>query len=372
VLAIGNDERRARLVRRHLLSPAVRASTVSEVADAVVALHSTDPVTVFLSILARSTGLTPDAIERELYDARTIVRMLGMRRTLFVVPRALRPIVQAACTDEIAARERARLEGWLAAAPGIEDPARFVDEAQEQAVAVVAARGELATAEVARVAPALATKVRLGSGRWAIEQSVAARVLPLAAAHGRLLRARPRGSWISSQYRWADPEAWLGERQPAAGRDEARAELIRRWLGAFGPGTELDLRWWEVELEGGRGFVLPDDEEREPLPPSAALLPALDPTPMGWKERRWFLGDHERTLFDSNGNIGPTVWWHGRIVGGWAQRPDGKIAVRLLEDVGEEASAAVDVEAARLVEWLGDVRVTTRFATPLERELVAR
>ncbi|MDQ4125852.1 MAG: winged helix DNA-binding domain-containing protein, partial [Actinomycetota bacterium] len=78
---------------------------------------------------------------------------------------------------------------------------------------------------------------------------------------------------------------------------------------------------------------------------------------------------HRAALFDRNGNAGPTVWWDGRVVGGWAQHPGGEVVVRLLEDTGVEAAAAVAEEAARLEEWLGDVRVTPRFRTPLEKEL---
>ena len=92
---------------------------------------------------------------------------------------------------------------------------------------------------------------------------------------------------------------------------------------------------------------------------------------MGWSERRWFLGDHAAMLIDRNGNAGPTVWWNERVVGGWAQRRDGEIVQRLLEDVGSEAAAAVEREAKRLGRWLGTVRVTPRFGAPLERELVA-
>jgi hypothetical protein len=57
------------------------------------------------------------------------------------------------------------------------------------------------------------------------------------------------------------------------------------------------------------------------------------------------------------------------IISHLAQRPDGEVAFRLLEDVGAEVEAAIEVETGRLSEWLGDVRVTPRFRTPLEREL---
>jgi len=94
---------------------------------------------------------------------------------------------------------------------------------------------------------------------------------------------------------------------------------------------------------------------------------------MGWSQRGWFLGDHGPELFDRSGNAAPTVWWDGRVVGGWAQRKDGEIVFRLLEDVGADAARAVEAEAARLATWLGDVRLTprTRTRTPLEAELVA-
>lgn len=98
-----------------------------------------------------------------------------------------------------------------------------------------------------------------------------------------------------------------------------------------------DLKWWtgwtvgllkrafaqldtvEVQLDGGEvGLVLAGDEEPvAPPEPWVALLPGLDPAPMAWKSRAWYLGEHRERL-----------------------RP-----------------------------WLGDLRVTPRFRTPLEREL---
>ena len=92
---------------------------------------------------------------------------------------------------------------------------------------------------------------------------------------------------------------------------------------------------------------------------------------MGWQARDWFLGQHRAALFDRTGNIGPTVWWEGRVVGGWAQRASGEIVLRLLEDIGADGAAAVSGQAARLEAWLGANRVTPRFRTPLERELSA-
>jgi hypothetical protein len=357
----------------------------------MVVLHSTDAVTVFLSVHARTEGVLPADIERELYDERTLVRMPGMRRTLFVVPRDLVPVVQAACTRTIAARERRKLEQWIAENEVSARPGAWLTRASTAALSALESQGEAFTSDLARTVPILATRLRLGAGtRFEATASAAARVLPVLAMEGRVFRGRPRGTWISPQYRWVPATAWLGGEVEEPDPAVAQAELLRRWLASFGPGTETDIRWWtgwtarearaalaavphaEVEVDGATGYVLADDLEATDAPePSAALLPTLDPTTMGWKERDWYLGPHGATLFDSNGNAGPTVWWEGRVVGGWAQRRDGEIVFRLLEDVGAEAVRAAETEVARMADWLGTVRFSPGFLPPFQRELAA-
>ena len=130
-----------------------------------------------------------------------------------------------------------------------------------------------------------------------------------------------------------------------------------------------DLRAVEVDLNGQRGYLLPDDvETAEPIDPWPALLPPLDPTTMGWFERDWYLGPYKRQLFDTSGNAGPTAWWDGRIVGGWRQTDSGEVVLDLLENIGAEATRALEQEAARLTDWFGGTRALPRFPSPLSRE----
>jgi hypothetical protein len=357
----------------------------------VVALHSTDPATVYLSVHARTSEITPADIERELYVDRIVVRMLGMRRTLFVVPRELVPIVHAACTRTIAARERRRLEQMVAVSGISKQPAVWVRRAMAAALHAVEEGGEAFTSDVTSAVPMLAKRIRAGAGtRWETTQSAGSRILPQLAMEGKLNRGRPRGAWTNGQYRWVPTTDWLDEEIVAIDPATARRELLGRWLAAFGPGTETDLRWWTgwtsretraaleavphvaVDLGGSKGYVLENDLERTAiLGPWAALLPTLDPTTMGWKDRDWYVGPHAPLLFDSNGNAGPTVWWDGRVVGGWSQRRDGEIRYRLLEDVGEDAESAIEAEAARLQEWLGETRLSPGFLPPFQRSLSA-
>lgn len=380
---VTDAERRARLgSRHHLASPAPAPDTA---ADAVVALHSTDPATVFLSTWARVQGFVRADLEDALYTDGTLVRMHAMRRTLWVTTTARSSVLDAACAQDIAAKERARIGGFLEGSGHTDDGPAWLDALAPKVLAALEARGEATTSELAEDVDELGLRMILSPGkRYEQEVAVASRVLLLMGMQGLIVRGRASGSWLSSQYRW----------RPAPGADEptsetAVAELVRAWLRAFGPGRLDDIKWWtgwtvrktraalaaveavEVTLDDdGTGYLLPDDVDPVDEPePWVALLPGLDPTTMGWKERAWYLGPHKPTLFDTNGNAGPTVWCDGRVVGGWGQRPDGEVVTKLLEDPGAEATTSIAAEADRLTSWLDGTRITPRFRTPLEREL---
>ena len=387
VRTIGDEERRARLgVRHHLARPTTSAERA---AGDLVGLHSSDPVSVFLSAWARVEGFEPEHLERELYDRRSLVRMLGMRRTLFVVPTDLAGVMDEACTKALLPGQRKRLISMLAEQAVTDEAEAWLDDVSRRTLAALEARGEASARELTADVPELATKLTFGEGKtWGGTIGLSTRVLFLLATAGLIVRARPLGRWTSGQYRWAPTDRWIEGGLPAVPHDEACAELLRRWLRAFGPATTTDVRWWtgwtagltastlaaieavEVALEQGSGWVLPDDLEPVATPePWVALLPALDATVMGWKQRDWYLGPHAGALFDRNGNAGPTVWADGRVVGGWGQADDGEVVTRLLEPVGRDTTAAIDAARARLTGWLGDVRIRPRFRTPLEREL---
>jgi len=387
---IGIEERRARLGLRHHLAGTARAGVV-EVARDLVGLHATDPATVYLAARARTLDPGVAGVEQALYEDRALVRILGMRRTMFVEPVELMGVVQAACTDAIAVQQRRLLVDLVGRAGLADDPPDWIEEVEKVAVRALEARGGATAAELAKDDPRLAQQIVLAEGKpYEGRQSVVSRILLLLAAEGRIVRGRPRGSWVSGQYRWSVVDAWLPDGVPPWSLREAQAELVRRWLRGFGPATIADLKWWtglpmgqvrravaetgavEVDLDGTPGLVLPDDLDPVPAPePWVALLPALDPTTMGWAGRDFYLGPHRPALFDRNGNAGPTIWLDGHVVGGWAQRATGEVVLRLLEDVGADATAAIEAEVARLTAWLTPLRVTPRFRTPLERELIA-
>jgi len=385
------EQRRRRMVRRHCLDGS--APDALAAVTAVTAFHSSDPVTPYLGVRARMEGFTTGRLDDLLWERRTLWRLHAMRRTLFLVPAAAAPDFLGGASAGVARREHERVVGWLAADMGEGKARRWLETAKQEVVGFLESEGgEWRVQDLTEALPSIGRTVRVGGGKWATDTPVSSRLLYLLGMEGRVVRTRPAGSWRSSQYRWAATSVWFGS-MPQIGDPAAhRAEIVRMYLRSFGPATTGDIRWWTgwtardckaaldaveattVELDDGeQGWVLGGDTEEDGPPTDAvAFLPGLDPTPMGWKHRDWFLGPHGDQLFDDAGNIGPSIWLGGRIVGGWAQTADGKVVYELLEEVDGRDADRVAEEAARLEEWLGGEVASVRFRTPLERRLSGR
>lgn len=364
----------------------------------LVVMHSTDPATPYLGIRARVTGVNLDDIDRSLYVDRTLWRLHAMRRTLWIATLADAPVVLAGAARAVADKERRRVERFVEAS-GIDAAPAFLADLEGRILAALDVAGTpMSTTALNDRVGGMRTPVLLGSGKWAQEQPVGPRLLYVMAMEGTIVRTAPAGSWRASQYAWMPTSAWFEARPGSAvALDEAtgRTALAGRYLDRFGPVTTDDVKWWTgwtvrqtraaladagavavtVTVDGTSvdAWVAPGDEPPGDVPSGVvSLLPALDPTPMGWKDRGWYLGEHGAfggPLFDRNGNVGPTIWFDGQVVGGWAQRADGQVVTRLLADIGHHGSDAVAVEAERLTTWLRGHVVIPRFRTPMEKEM---
>lgn len=404
------DQRRRRLVAQQLALAAdlpgrPAARTPEDVVDRLLALHATDAPSVYLSVLARVPDLVLDDVRDAVFRRRTLVKVLAMRRTMFVVRRETVPVVHAAAALAVARRLRAHLLKQLATLPTdppVDDAATFLAAVEAQVHGALAEHGPMDGASLSKAAPLLRTAFLPTTAKtWDVRRTMTSPLTALLSAEGAVVRGEPRGSWSSNRHVWSPVEDWFPGGIPAMDEAVARTALARSWLEVFGPATVKDLSWWTgwnlrdtraalagldvvaVEVETGtsddpapqagvmlRGTDLPGPEEA-PLEGSVALLPALDPTTMGWAARDWYLGPHKAAVFDTIGNAGATVWWEGRIVGAWVVRPGGEPAFRLLEDVGSDAERAVAAEAERIAALLGGDGVTASFPTPLYRELHA-
>ena len=91
-------------------------------------LHSTEPATVYLSLRARVDGVTVADVDRALYDDRTLVKQLAMRRTLFVFPRDLLPAAWGSASARVAATLSTRLAKEVETGGLADDGAAWLDD----------------------------------------------------------------------------------------------------------------------------------------------------------------------------------------------------------------------------------------------------
>ena len=393
-IQLDNEERHRRIGRRHRLAAPHRTDDVTTIADSIVALHASDPPSVYRSAWARMETPTIDAVDAALYDDRSLIRHHAMRRTIWVMTRAVTIEANASSTRKIAAAERRKLLQWLTASDEVSNPERWLADATDRVVDAIHEAGTLTTRELGARLPDIVIELTAAPGtKWATAVHAHTRVPFIAAIEGRLIRARPIGGWTAGQFHWAVAHDWApgldltAETMPTP---DGSAALMHRVLTAFGPATAADLQWWTgwtktqtvaaldavrataVTLQDGSDAWTADgDVESTPAVDSwVALLPALDPTTMGWKQRAWYLDDDiAARIFDTSGNAGPTVWADGRIVGGWAQRRDGEIALELLRDLGGDHRALLQQEIDRLTTLVGPSRFTVRFPSPSSRDL---
>jgi hypothetical protein len=401
-------QRRDRLAHRHLLLPSQRTDDVVRIAEALVALHSTDPVTVYLSVLSRMRTPSLTAVDQALYADRSLIRHHAMRRTLWVAPPETVRAMHASTTEGLSALERRRTVAMLRD-NGIADAQTWLDRARDHVLAALAEHGPMTARQLGRLVPELARPLVLARGKpYQGTQSAHSRVLTGLGFDGRLVRGRPIGSWINGQYTWAAMDDWLPGGVDGMDGRMASARLALSWLGRFGPGTTKDLQWWAgwtlgttrraledcaaqpVDLDDAPGWVAPGDvaassepraAEHQPTDPDAtdrqatgswvALLPGLDPTVMGWKDRDFYLPPEAAPAWDRNGNAGPTIWVDGRVVGAWGQARNGEIRLHWFTDVSAEATAQAAVRAEEIRDWLGEVRFSVRFPGAVNKELLA-
>jgi hypothetical protein len=390
VRRVTDEQRRARLAVRHRLLPATRTDDIGQIADSVLALHSTDPVTVYLSALVRMRHPDRAAVEDALYRDRSVIRHHAMRRTLWVATPDVVRRIHAAATFRLVEPERKRLAKLLIES-GVTDPVAWLADARRQTLDYLQAHGPTNARELGERVPALRQPLRIGAGtKWEAPVAAHTRVLILLGFEGEILRGPPNGSWVSGAYRYAAAAAWLAGGLGGLDQREAAADLTRHWLRSFGPGTRSDLQWWmgwtaamtkraladveavAVELADGTGWLAADDDGTPDREPWVALLPSLDPTTMGWKQRDWYLPAAAADAFDNNGNAGPTIWVDGRVVGAWAQAADGDILLHFFEAVPAARRLAVRERAAELRDWLEDTRFSVRFSGRINAQLTSR
>jgi hypothetical protein len=173
---------------------------------------------------------------------------------------------------------------------------------------------------------------------------------------------------------------------PALSRDEALAELARRYLGGYGPAARTDFAVWsglpaadtrraweliaaETVLVSADGAQLAarDGVPLDRTAPGPRLLGHFDPLLMGYRDRALVLDPaYTRRIQAGGGFVQPTVLVDGRVAGTWRLDRRANRARLVVEPFTALAAATRDALAAEATDvgrFLG-TDVTFEVAAP--------
>jgi Winged helix DNA-binding domain len=344
-------------VRRHRLDRPAPAGSLLEVVRELCGVHAQIAASAEIALWARIRGLAREEVRAALEDERTLVKTWAMRGTLHLLTADDLPLYVAVLGPAWAKPSGAWLRG------------HGIREAEYEAVLTSIPRAlgarprtrEQLAEKIAEVAgPAMRERVLSGWGA----------ILKPAAHRGELAFGPNRGRNVT----FVRPDRWL-RGWAGVGADEARGELVRRFLRAYGPATADELgRWlgWRgaapkrllaevedelVEVEGG--WLLAADLavlKNATAPKSVRLLPAFDPYVVGARPRELLVdAEHAPRVFRPQAWFSPVVLVAGRAAGIWERERRGRrLAIRIepFAPLSAATQKALAEEADRLGEFL--------------------
>ena len=331
-----------RLTAQALAGEPLRSA--EQVAERLLAVQGQDPRGARLAVRARTSGVTAADVDRALTEERSLLITWLHRGTLHLVRSEdywwLHALTTPPLTTSSARRLRQEGVGENDAERGVRTIEKaLVDEGPQTR---------------------LQLRERLERAGVPVEGQALVHLLFLATLRGIAVR----GPMVGREHAYVLVRDWLGEQVPV-GREQALAELARRYLVGHAPADDRDLaRWAGLPLRDARAglaaissrLVERDDgllelkktSEPAPIPPPR-LIGAYDPVLLGWTSREEIIGPHE-LLVTNNGLFRPFAMVDGRAVATW-RFAGGKVTIEHLGKVSKRDAAALEADAARVLEF---------------------
>ncbi len=346
------------LQKQHLL-PNSKIDDILQITDDICGLHSTELSTSYLSLLERTNNFKKEFLEKELYEHKTLGRIRGMRRTLFIQTKDMIPIVHAA-TFKLSEKN---FEKYM------EFHKVSLTEYQNisnQILDLLNGR-EMSASEIRKE---LYSTLNIPA------------IIQLMCNYGLLIRAKPIKDWKDRRNKYAKFANYFPDVKLTI-ENEAQAIqiLVEKYLRRYGPATENDLAWWtgltKTEIRKGLRVIEPDlikmkissiqgiyiifKSDLESITnhkvlskPILSFLPKLDPYPMGYKEReRYIISKNYNKMFDRSGNATSTIFLDGVAVGVWdvEDKPEPTIKYHLFHSIEKSLITELHSKAIKIAKF---------------------
>ena len=352
-------------IRRQHLDRRAPAGSILAVAGRLCGLHAQVLSCAELTLWARVEGLERNAVQRALWEERTLVKTWAMRGTLHLLPANEMPLWHAALRDN---PRYSRPAIWRRFGMTMDEMERLTEAIAAALNGSVLTREELIK-KVGRLTGAAFAK-KIAASSWGT-------ILKPAAFGGALCFGPSAGQLV----RFTHPKTWLPKAKPHD-PGAAYAAITRRYLAAYGPATLHELaRWWggggvanarqwmatlgdevsAVEIEGEKRWMLAADLRElrgSDVPRKVNLLPGFDQyvVQASGHAERLLPGVPRNRIYRPQGWISPVLLVNGLMQGVWRHEVKGRRVEVTIEPFGKVPSWArrgVEEEAERLAEFFG-------------------
>jgi hypothetical protein len=353
-----------RLARHHLLEPAP-ADALARVTSDICCAHAQVGASAELMLGLRVGDITRQHVRDAVWTKRTLVKTVGLRGTLHLLPADEVPMWMAANRLRFPAEEKRLSKAGIGT---------------EELHAVIEAISEIVGPEpISR--PELERRLEERVGGWAMATNQGwagsyrnwPMALGWAATLGRVCYGPGQGG-RSTFVRLADWVPWREEDPMAAG-----LFVLRQFLRAYGPSTVAEFgRWFalepaigkrlfeslsaeltEVDVEGSRRWMLKSDltAPAEPAPDAVHLVPHFDVFVVGSHPREQLIEPGSAVAVASPGTAATfaVLLVGGRVGGVWERKPQGKrlrIRVDAHRPLNRRQRSAVTAQAERAAQIL--------------------
>lgn len=347
-----------RMARQHLSSPSPSGSLLTAV-TAVHGIQSQVDAHAVFAVGQRVAGCGPDDIREALWRDRTLVKTWAMRGTLHWLPRDDEPLYVSALSD----LRSARMYRWMERDG---NSRKQVDRFAERTVAALDGGVALTRRQIADV-------VIPEVGEWVAPYLLSSWGSGMSAlcSMGLVVFGPPRGGSTTFVRR----DQWLGD-PPTRDPVEARCELLRRYLRAFGPATMQDFAYWlgvanrdigdvcasvlpelaAMQVDGRPKWVLAEDVEALAVATEVRmpvrLLPAFDPLMLAHRDK----SDHldmrfHKRVYGAAAWVYPVVLVDGVAQATWTYRRTSSrllVTVKPFTRLNQRVMKSIEREARRL------------------------
>jgi len=343
------------LKKNHLTNES-KTDNILQIVEDLCGLHATGTLEPYIQLFIRSNKFEKQDLDRELYENKSLGRIRGMRKTLFIEVKEMIPIVYNAVkylTDNL---EKRYLEYRNVS---IEEYERLSKE-----ILFLLNQNEMSTSQI---------KKALNS-----QKDISA-ILSIMCDRMEVIRGRPLKSWKDRRLLYAPFKNYFPNMNlEDYSENQAIELLIHRYIKTYGPCTENDIVWWigitknkvkkainsltnkikKIQIEGLNHIFYINNMDINELKNISLeyedhvnLLPILDPYLMGYKNRERYINPtYYDYIFDRSGNATSTILLNGRIIGVWdiLENPYHNVKLLLFDFVEKKILEKIKKEAKRI------------------------